>query len=254
MNALIFMGLAGAGKTAMTKSFGDWLSKHYSLAVSYINLDPGVKWLPYTPDLDVRAILTVENIMITEQLGPNAAIVRAMEEIEKGKLDLMFETLRTCEICILDTPGLFELFALRPIGNRLVKRLFHMKPVGVYLMDASQLGNINDVISHLMLGFIAGLKLEIPVVTAVNKVDTLSAGERKNLKRMLFNPSKFMSCITTSCRSVGVETDFLGQVIRAMEEVSTTTRIVFVSATKGYGFYDLFGIINEAQCVCGDLS
>src|SRR4030042_4479682 len=84
---IIFMGgTAGAGKSLLTGAFSEWL-KMAKQDVSVVNLDPGVLSLPYSPDVDVRNYVNVENLMEDYRLGPNGELVMAADliadEIEK---------------------------------------------------------------------------------------------------------------------------------------------------------------------------
>jgi len=54
---LTFVGTAGSGKTTLTQAFGKYLEEN-DYRVSYVNLDTGVKRLPYRPDLDDIEYLT----------------------------------------------------------------------------------------------------------------------------------------------------------------------------------------------------
>ena len=60
---MIFIGPAGCGKTSLTKTFGEWSEQELGMSIAYVNLDPGVLDLPYTPDYDVRELVTVDRLM-----------------------------------------------------------------------------------------------------------------------------------------------------------------------------------------------
>ena len=47
------LGTAGSGKTVLTRTLYDWFSEK-KLDVATLNLDAGVRRLPYNPDIDVR--------------------------------------------------------------------------------------------------------------------------------------------------------------------------------------------------------
>lgn len=50
--------------------------------VSVVNLDPANDHTSYQPDLDVRDLVTIDEIMEQETLGPNGGILYALEELE----------------------------------------------------------------------------------------------------------------------------------------------------------------------------
>ena len=93
MFILFIIGTAGSGKSLLTASFTKWLKMDGQDVVT-VNLDPGVLTLPYTPDVDVRNYVRVEEIMEKYMLGPNGALVMAAdliaEEAQKlGTLDTL---------------------------------------------------------------------------------------------------------------------------------------------------------------------
>lgn len=49
---------------------------------SVVNLDPANDALPYPCPLDIRALVKLEDVMRVEELGPNGAVMWAMEELE----------------------------------------------------------------------------------------------------------------------------------------------------------------------------
>ncbi|MEM1589609.1 MAG: ATP/GTP-binding protein [Candidatus Bathyarchaeia archaeon] len=75
---VVILGPAGSGKSLLTASFGKHLQKE-GYTVKFVNLDPGCTLLPYKCDYDVRSMFTVEEIMRSERLGLNGAMLRAMK-------------------------------------------------------------------------------------------------------------------------------------------------------------------------------
>ena len=75
---ILFLGPAGSGKTSLVKSFSEWIKSTQDKSVSCINLDPGVDFLPYKADFDIRKFFTIESIMKEEKLGLNGALVRVI--------------------------------------------------------------------------------------------------------------------------------------------------------------------------------
>jgi hypothetical protein len=43
-----------------------------------INLDPGVLYLPYTPQIDIRKTINYKELMTSYGLGPNGAIMTSL--------------------------------------------------------------------------------------------------------------------------------------------------------------------------------
>ena len=92
--------------------------------VSFVNLDPGCEYLPYSPDFDIRSIITTRDIMIRDKMGPNSAMVRAMELMEKCIEDIVASIVKLPgDICLIDTPGQMEIFIFMQLDLKLLKNL-----------------------------------------------------------------------------------------------------------------------------------
>lgn len=87
---IILLGPAGSGKTTLTYALGKWLNEN-GVNVSFVNLDPGVEVLPYKPNVDIRDYVTIKELMVKEGLGPNGAMIRAMEILDKNKERYCYE-------------------------------------------------------------------------------------------------------------------------------------------------------------------
>lgn len=72
------MVLPVAVKTTLTKSYSGWLKRN-EFKVAIVNLDPGVRKLPYKPDFDIRSIFALEELMIKYNLGPNGVFIKSNE-------------------------------------------------------------------------------------------------------------------------------------------------------------------------------
>lgn len=60
---------------------------------SIVNLDPANDQTNYPCTLDIRSLVTLEEVMDDEGLGPNGGVVYAMEELE-GNLEWFEEGVR----------------------------------------------------------------------------------------------------------------------------------------------------------------
>lgn len=69
MLVVFIIGTAGSGKSLLTAAFGEWLQLSKQ-NVSLVNLDPGALTLPYTPNVDVRDYVDIEELMQKYGLGP----------------------------------------------------------------------------------------------------------------------------------------------------------------------------------------
>ena len=117
MNVFI-LGPAGSGKSLLTANFASYLTDE-GYKVRTVNLDPGVLSLGYKADFDVRENFTIEGIMRREGLGPNGAILKAMDML--AEVDL--PDFNDSDYVLYDTPGQLEPFLFRDSGRRIVEKL-----------------------------------------------------------------------------------------------------------------------------------
>lgn len=248
---MIFIGPAGSGKTALTASFGKWLSKELGSSVSYINLDPGCESLPYEPDFDVRRLFTIEEIMRREGLGPNGAMIRAMDMLAERAEEVASEVESLDgEYKLVDTPGQSEIFVFRETGPRIASALLDRAPtVAVFLVDPELGLSATSVAAVLSMAIACRLRLGVPVIHVVSKGDLPASSEvAKMVADVDFLRAKVES------EGGGALVDFALEYVGAIEAVSKAQRSVVVSARTGSGFDKLHSILHEVLCECGDLT
>ncbi len=249
---LLIMGLAGSGKTTLTAAFGKWM-KENGHRVRIVNLDPGAEVLPYEPDFDIREIVTVSKVMREYNLGPNGAMLKASEIIvEKAKQILRHPAFKPFDATvIIDTPGQLEIFMLRREGYKFTSLLKRRAPtVGVFLVDGSMVYNVADLITSWMMGLLLQVKLDIPTIPVFSKADLIP--DREVVEKLVMEPEGLQEYIEKQLS--GVTAELASEMARLLEEYQQSLRPVLVSAKTGEGFEELFSVVHEAFCSCGDLS
>jgi GTPase SAR1 family protein len=175
---IVFMiGTAGSGKSLLTATLGEWL-KMSKQDVSLVNLDPGAVTLPYSPDVDVRDYVDVNNLMEEYRLGPNGALVMASDLIadEIEKLSKEIEELQS-DIALVDTSGQMELFAFRASGPYIANELTKETKALVYLFDSVFSVNPLNYVSNLFLSAAVYNRFMLPQVHLLSKCDLLPKEE-----------------------------------------------------------------------------
>ena len=246
---MIFIGPAGCGKTSLTKTFGEWSEQELGMSIAYVNLDPGVLDLPYTPDYDVRELVTVDRLMREEGLGPNGAMVKASEIMDENIESIAGDIASLdADLRLIDTPGQMELFLFRPMGPRLSEAISKNSPsITVYISDPSLASNPSGLAISLSMALITWLRLSTPTVPVINKIDVL----REDLDKLLTDPSILRESLS---REEGLVADLATEYMSLVEDLLKSMRIVKVSAKTGEGMPALYDLIHEALCECGDLS
>ncbi|MEM2123190.1 MAG: ATP/GTP-binding protein [Candidatus Bathyarchaeia archaeon] len=244
---VVFLGTAGSGKTSLVSSFQGWL-EGLGLKVRVANLDPGCKATPYRSDFDVRDFFTVEGLMDEMGLGPNGAMVRAVELIEPV-LGGLKESFRSGDFWLVDTPGQSELFVFRRVGPRVVEILNRWAPVvGVYLVDPELAESPSGLVSAFSLALAARLRVTTPLVLVLSKGDIISRDVARMCSDMNYLKDRVLE------EEVGSFTDLALGLMDLIKGLALAQRTVKVSAKTGEGLSELYDLIHESLCECGDLT
>ena len=247
---LIVLGTAGAGKSALTATLGKWIEQNTDRKVAYINLDPGCDFVPFKPDFDVRGYFTIAQIMRDENLGPNGAMVRASELIEQraGEFSKRINEIEA-DVRLIDTPGQMEVFLFH--GGPEIAKLVEGTTISLFLVDAGLAAKATGLVFTRLLGLSVGLRLGVPTISVLNKID-LARGELADIDRMLADVELLKERVTKE--SSGVMIDLALGLSKVLPELLPAARLVRGSAKTGEGMRELYDIVHEVFCACGDLT
>ncbi|MFX0068113.1 MAG: ATP/GTP-binding protein [Promethearchaeota archaeon] len=246
----VFIGPAGSGKTSLAHALGKWLEEA-GYTANYVNFDPGCENLPYQPNFDIRTMFTVGEIMREERIGPNAAIIRAVQLMkeESNKIIRNISILKA-EHILVDIPGQMEVFLFHEAGPELLRRLEKLgRVIAIFMLDATFASNPSGLVVAELLANAVELYLGIPTIMALTKSDMKV---REDLDRLIDDPSYLEAVIKSE--SEGLIKDLIFSLLKAISSVKGSSRIVKVSARTGEGLDELYSIIHEVFCACGDLS
>src|SRR5262245_23446953 len=102
-----------------------------------LNLDPGAVSLPYEPDVDVRELINLENLMKEYGLGPNGSLIIATDMISTRLEELQSQIERlNPDYVIIDSPGQIELFVFRTSGPYFVSNFQAENKVNIFTFDS----------------------------------------------------------------------------------------------------------------------
>jgi len=195
MNVAFIIGTAGSGKSLLSATFTDWL-KIGKQDVAIVNLDPGVLKLPYTPDIDIRDYVRIEELMNKYELGPNGALVMAADLIA----DQIETIVREAEeispnLLLVDTPGQMELFAFRASGPFIAAELTKQPKAIIYLFDSVFSYNPLNYVSNLFLSAAVYNRFLIPQVHVLSKIDLLDSKDMNAIVDWSAKPQVLESAI-----------------------------------------------------------
>ncbi len=237
MYIVLFVGMAGSGKSYLTAGFSEWL-KMTEQNVICVNLDPGVISLPYNPDIDARNYVNVSTLMEEYELGPNGALLVAtdliadhLEEIRDNIYDA------GADIILIDTPGQIELFAFRESGLYIANSIADCPKATVFLLDAPFCRNSLNYVSNIYLSIAVYTRLIQPQVYALTKIDLL---EKKESDKIL-SWSDNLNILRDSLREGGRETPSLinDSLISTISKAGLDIQTIPISTKLGQGLNEL---------------
>ncbi|KAE9966569.1 hypothetical protein BLS_006930 [Venturia inaequalis] len=174
--AQLIIGPPGSGKSTYCDGMHQFMSA-IGRRASVVNLDPANDHTSYPTALDVRDLVTLDEIMNNEALGPNGGVLYALEELEHN-FEWLEEGLKKLDddYIIFDCPGQVELFthhfSLRNIFLRLQKLGYRL--VVIHLTDSYVLTQPSLYISALLLALRSMLQMDLPHLNVLTKIDNLS--------------------------------------------------------------------------------
>ncbi|KAK7752043.1 hypothetical protein SLS62_006007 [Diatrype stigma] len=189
---VMVMGPAGAGKSTFCAA----LITHLQLnrrSSFYINLDPAAESFEHTPDLDIRELISLEDVMEEMGLGPNGGLIYCLEFLMEN-LDFLTDALESLTeeyLIIIDMPGQIELYTHVPVLPALVRFLTRSGALDVrlcaaYLLEATFVVDRAKFFAGTLSAMSAMVMLEIPHLNVLSKMDLVKDQVRKkDLKRFL---------------------------------------------------------------------
>eukprot|EP01016_Furgasonia_blochmanni_P026759 TRINITY_DN2833_c0_g1_i2.p1 TRINITY_DN2833_c0_g1~~TRINITY_DN2833_c0_g1_i2.p1 ORF type:complete len:423 (-),score=66.94 TRINITY_DN2833_c0_g1_i2:252-1520(-) len=246
LTCLIVVGMAGSGKTTFISQFNKQRNKSMEAPTPYnVNLDPAVAHLPYFANLDIRQTLNYKEIMKKHGLGPNGAILTALNLyctrfdqvlsiIDQRKDDL--------ETIVVDTPGQIEVFTWSASGSIISTTLSVTLPtVLIYVIDLGRCENPNSFMSNMLFCCSIMYKMKLPLVVVLNKCDV---GDAEKVKVWMEDYEKYLEALEGDQR-------YLSCLSRSMclvlDEFYKNLNAVAVSSVSGFGFDKLDEAIAKAR-------
>ncbi|KAI1498675.1 putative GTP binding protein [Biscogniauxia marginata] len=175
--AQLVLGSPGSGKSTYCDGMHQFMSA-IGRECSVVNLDPANDKTNYPCALDIRDLVTLEEIMADDQLGPNGGVLYAFEELENN-IEWLEKGLKELgdSYVLFDCPGQVELYthhnSLRNIFFKLQKLGYRL--VSVHLSDSFCLTQPSLYVSNLLLTLRAMLQMDLPHINVLTKIDKISS-------------------------------------------------------------------------------
>ncbi|KAG9238719.1 GPN-loop GTPase [Amylocarpus encephaloides] len=189
---VLVMGPAGAGKSTFCTALITHLHNNRR-SCFYVNLDPAAEEFAHEPDLDIKDLISLEDVMEDMGLGPNGGLIYCFEFLLEN-LDFLTEALDPLTeeyLIIIDMPGQIELYTHIPILPALVKHLTRTGALDVnlcaaYLLEATFVVDRAKFFAGTLSAMSAMIMLEVPHVNILSKMDLVKGQiAKRDLKRFV---------------------------------------------------------------------
>eukprot|EP01130_Rhizamoeba_saxonica_P011347 TRINITY_DN4716_c0_g1_i1.p1 TRINITY_DN4716_c0_g1~~TRINITY_DN4716_c0_g1_i1.p1 ORF type:complete len:250 (-),score=56.53 TRINITY_DN4716_c0_g1_i1:22-771(-) len=152
-------------------------------SIHIVNLDPAAEIFNYPVSIDIRDLITIDDVMDTLGYGPNGSLVYCMEYL-LGNKDWLNNKLGDFDedYLIFDLPGQIELYTHINVMKNLVKTLqdWGYNVCALYLVDSSFLTDSGKFISVILQALSAMIHLELPHTNLITKMDLLPPGSEND--------------------------------------------------------------------------
>jgi len=243
-----FIGTAGSGKSSLTGLLRDYIAKRDpEISAITLNLDPGVKTMPYTPDIDIRDFIVLEEVMAKYELGPNGAMILASDLMVNFLDDLKYEIDEyNPDWVLVDTAGQLELFAFRETGPLIASSLGFgsIQRAVSFLFDSNLVMRPNGFISTLLLAASVQFRFRnIPQINVLSKVDLLSEEQIE----MIINWSQDFRALddSTNERESGLIRELSMLLSEVFSQLGSTSELISCSIKEEQGLDYLFGYLQR---------
>ena len=200
--------------------------------------------LPYDPDVDIRDWISLREVMDANKLGPNGAQIACADMLALNTEDVK-QSINSfkADYVLIDTPGQLELFVFREAGKYTVKFLSPEKSVICYLLDPMLAKTASGFVSQLLLAITTNLRLNLPQINILSKVDLLSKKELALINRWSADPEEIYEILCKEEPSLYREMSEL--VLRLIKDIGGYSRLISTSKQNFFGIEDLYTTIQQ---------
>ncbi|MCS7104503.1 MAG: ATP/GTP-binding protein [Thermofilaceae archaeon] len=241
---LFVMGPAGSGKSSFVASFAGWLENN-EIPYLTVNLDPAAEYVPYTPDVDIRAYVTAKQVMDEYMLGPNGAIIAAVDltlNFIPGIQEEVAESISEGYI-LVDTPGQMEIFAFRRSGVEVVKELTIGQGGVAFIVDAALSKSPPTFVSQIFLASSVYYRFRMPQLNLFNKVDLLSEKELEEMVNWVREPTSLINGLEKEL--IGEEMIMVRGLLESVKSFLESFSIYFVSTKISKGLDSVYADLQK---------
>ena len=240
---LIVLGMAGSGKTTFVEKLEEEIAEKDK--ESYIiNLDPAVMDTLYEPNLDIRDTIKYKDVMTSNNLGPNGAILTSLNLFSTSidKAITTIEKKNNLDFVVMDTPGQLEVFSWSASGKLITDAFSMIFPsILIYIVDIPRCNNPNTFSSNMLYALSIMYKMKLPLILVFNKLDLVK--ENKVIEWL----QDFQSLQDALKKKDDYISTFSSSLSLLLAEFYKTIKYVSVSSKTGDGFDELLSKCEEIR-------
>jgi len=241
---LIVLGMAGSGKTTFVQKLEEEIAEKNK--ESYlINLDPAVMDTLYEPNLDIKDTIKYKEVMTSNNLGPNGAILTSLNLFSTNidKVVSILENKKDLDYVVVDTPGQLEVFSWSASGKLITDSFSLIFPsILIYIIDVPRCNNPNTFSSNMLYALSIMYKMKLPLVLVFNKVDIA-----KNNNQVIEWVKDYQSLQDAFKKKEDFISSFSSSLSLLLVEFYKTIKYCSVSSKTGQGFNELLNICEEIR-------
>ncbi len=212
-----------------------------------MNLDPGVKKMPYAPDIDIKEYIVLDEVMEKYGLGPNGAMILASDLMVNYLEDLQEEIDEyNADWILVDTAGQLELFAFRDTGPLIASSLGleDVQRSVSFLFDSNLVQRPNGFISSLLLAASVQFRFkDISLINVLSKSDLLTENQIDTIVNWSQDFKELKE--STSEQEQGLIRELSMKLAEVFNNIGSTAEVVPCSVKEENGLDFLFGSLQR---------
>ncbi|VEU22970.1 DEKNAAC104202 [Brettanomyces naardenensis] len=192
---VMVMGPAGVGKTTFCNSIMSYMESQGRTA-NLVNLDPAATAQEYAFTIDIRDLISLEDVEEELKLGPNGGLIYCFEFLLKN-LDWLDEQIGDYpdDYLIFDCPGQIELYSHIPAMPMVVKHIqqqLNFNLCCTYLIEAPFVVDRAKFFSGALEAMSTMIFMELPHVNILSKMDLIKDTMSKREIRKFLCPDPML--------------------------------------------------------------
>jgi len=223
------------------------INRNPDISAITVNLDPGVRVVPYVPDIDIRDFIVLEEVMEEYGLGPNGGMILASDLMVNYLDDLRYEIDEfNPDWVLVDTAGQLELFAFRETGPLIASSLGFgdIQRSVSFLFDSNLVLRPNGFISTLLLAASVQFRFrKISQINVLSKMDLLDDDQID----MIINWSQDFKALeeSTSVREGGLIRELSMNLSEVFIQMGSTAELIPCTIKREDGLDLLFAYLQR---------